>query len=185
MVADAANRRIREAFEQLEREIAAGRPPTEDYDIAIRRDGTWLYRGSPIARPAIVKLFASVLQRTSDGGFWLVTPVERTVVHVEDVPFLGLELRVEGRGRAQALAVRTNLDQWIPVDAAHPLRMGRQPDGSEAPYLTCRDGLEARLARTVFYELAELANPGADGRHGVWSRGTWFSLELAAEDRRS
>ena len=78
MVGDAANRRIRDAFEQLEREIAAGRPPAEDYDIAIRRDGTWLYRGSPIARPAIVKLFASVLQRTSDGGYWLVTPVERT-----------------------------------------------------------------------------------------------------------
>ncbi len=180
MVAAAANRRIQDALAQLEREIAAGRPPGDDYDIAIRRDGAWVYRGSPIARMGIVRLFASVLHRTVDGGYWLVTPVERTIVHVEDVPFVGAELAGEGCGRERRLRVRTNLGDWYPIDATHPLTMRPQPTGGEAPYVACRGGLEARLLRPVFYDLVELAEPGADGRLGVWSGERFFALDEAA-----
>ncbi len=185
MVQDAANRRIREAFEQLEREIAAGRPPADDYDLRITRDGTWLYRGSPIERPAIVKLFASILHRASDGSYWLVTPAERTRVHVDDVPWLGVELAVAGEGEDRRLAVRTNLDRWVPVDAAHPLVMRPQPDGARAPYVDCGGGLEARLARNVFYELVELATPARGGGLGVWSHGRWFALGDAGDESPS
>lgn len=179
MTGAAANRRVREAIAQLEREVASGRIPAADFDIAIRRDGTWTYRGSPIARQPIVRLFASVLHRTADGRYWLVTPVERTVVHVEDVPFLGVELEVDGAGSECRLAVRTNLDERVPVDRAHPLHMRRQPDGSEAPYVRCRDGLDARLERSVFYELTDLAEPDGAGRLGVWSHGVFFPLGVA------
>ena len=174
----AANRRIRDAFEQLEREIAAGRPPQEDYDLRIDRDGRWYYRGSPIERPAIVRLFASILHRASDGSHWLVTPAERTRVHVDDVPFVGVEVAVRGAGTDQRLELRTNLDEWVPVDAGHRLVMRPQPDGGAAPYVELGGGLEARLARPVFYELAELAAPDAAGSGlGVWSHGAWFPLE--------
>lgn len=178
MVRDAANRRIREAFDQLEREIAAGRPPAEDYELRIARDGTWLYRGSPIERPAIVKLFASILHRASDGSYWLVTPVERTRVHVDDAPFVGVELAVRGHGAGRRLELRTNLGEWLPVDRAHPLTMRPQDSGAPAPYVGLGGGLEARVARNVFYELADLAEPNGEGRGlGVWSHGTWFPLE--------
>lgn len=179
MVRDAANRRVREAFEQLEREIAAGRPPSDDYDLRILRDGSWLYRGSPIERAAIVKLFASILHRASDGSYWLVTPAERTRVHVEDVPFVGVELAVRDAGAAQRLELRTNLGEWVPIDAAHPLVMKEQPDGAVAPYVDCGAGLEARVARNVFYELVDLAEPEHEsgaGRLGVCSHGRWFPL---------
>jgi uncharacterized protein len=177
MVRDAANRRIREALDQLEREIAAGHPPADDYDLRIMRDGTWLYRGSPIERPAIVKLFASILHRASDGTYWLVTPAERTCVHVEDVPFVGVELAVRGEGATQRLELRTNLDEWVPIDAAHPLVMKPQPQGGAAPYVTIEGGLQARVARNVYYELVELAEPDAVGEAtGVCSHGAWFPL---------
>jgi hypothetical protein len=181
MVRDAANRRIRAAFDQLEREIAAGRPPGDDYDLRIMRDGTWLYRGSPIERPAIVKLFASILHRASDGSYWLVTPAERTRVHVDDVPFVGVELAVRGEGATRRLELRTNLDEWVPIDAAHPLRMKPQPRGDTAPYVALDGGLEARVARNVYYELVELAEPepGGDGV-GVRSYGAWFPLADAS-----
>ena len=178
MVTGAANPRIRNAFEQLEREVAAGRAPRDDYDLRIDREGRWYYRGSPIERSAIVKVFASILHRTSDGTYWLVTPGERTCVHVDDVPFVGVEVAVRDTGRAQRLEVRTNLDEWVPVDAAHALVMRAQPDGGAAPYVDLGGGLEARLARNVFYELADLAVADeADGALGVWSHGIWFPLE--------
>jgi hypothetical protein len=186
MVRHAANRRIREAFDQLEREIAAGRPPADDYDLRIDRDGTWRYRGSPIERPAIVKLFASILHRASDGSYWLVTPAERTRVHVEDVPFVGVELAVRDAGAGQRLELRTHLGEWVPIDRAHPLTMRPQSEGGAAPYVDLGGGLEARVARNVFYELADLAEPDAHGRGlGVRSHGTWFPLEEDAGESAS
>jgi hypothetical protein len=186
MVGDAANPRIRDAFAQLEREIAAGRPPADDYDLRITRDGTWLYRGSPIERRAIVKLFASILHRASDGSYWLVTPAERTRVHVADVPFVGVELAVREAGADRRLELRTNLGEWVPIDRAHPLTMKPQADGGPAPYVDLGGGLEARVARNVFYELADLAEPDADGRGlGVRSHGTWFPLEEDAGESGS
>jgi hypothetical protein len=144
----------------------------------IDRAGTWHYQGSPIDRPALVTLFASVLRRAPDGTYWLVTPAEQGRIEVEDVPFVAVELAREGDGRMQTLRLRTNLDEWIALDAAHGLEL--RPDerrGQHVPYVEVRDGLEARLSTQLYYELAELAVRGPDGAMGVWSQGRFFPLE--------
>ncbi len=164
----------RAALAALER----GELPVEDLAIRIDRDGTWRHRGEPIRRLELVRLLASVLHRDSAGGYWLITPVERGRVEVADVPFLAVELAREGDGRDQLLRLRTNLDEWVTVDCGHPLRVAPGP----VPYVTVRDRLEARLVNAVYYELAELAEPGPDGgRLGVWSAGRFFPLEPAGE----
>ncbi len=149
--------------------------------MRIDRDGGWHYRGSPIARPALVRLFASVLHRAEDGTHWLVTPGEQGRVEVEDAPFVAIEVRAEGAGREQRLRFRTNLDEWVELDGEHPLRLEAVPGngGAEVPYLRVRGRLDARLARSVFYHLAELAEPSPeaeDPRMGVWSAGRFFPL---------
>lgn len=135
-----------------------------------------------------MKLFASVLRREADGSYWLVTPAERGTVEVEDRPFLGLELRAEGHGPQQNLAVRTSVDDWVEIDAAHPLRLAPRPAGGvPTPVVEVRRGLEARLSRAVYYELVNLAladeSTEADepGEIGVWSHGTYFPLGSIAE----
>jgi hypothetical protein len=160
---------------------AARRPPIVcgDLELRIARDGTWLYRGSPITRPPLVKLFASVLRREPDAGYWLVTPAERVRIEVEDAPFLAVALTVEGEGRGQQLIFRTNLDEFVTAGPDHPLRVATAADGQPAPYILIRDGLEARIARPVFYELVELGGEEriADSRQfGVWSAGMFFEL---------
>ncbi len=175
MVRDRANPRLEKAFEELERAVAAGDPDCGDLGIAIDRDGTWSYRGSPIRRPGLVKLFASVLRRTADGRYWLVTPGERGIVDVADVPFLAVAAEFAGAGALQTVRLRTNLDAWVTVGPDHPLRMGSQPDGSQAPYVAVDGGLEARLARGVFYDLVEHGEERAEG-YGVWSGGRFFLL---------
>jgi uncharacterized protein len=156
-------------------------PPIElgDLDMRIARDGTWFYRGSPIGRLPLVKLFASVLRREGDGSYWLVTPAERGRVTVEDAPFVAVAVDKEGEGRDQRLIFRTNLDEIVAADKSHPLRIETAEDGTPAPYVLVRPGLEARLARPVFYELVELANEeivAGERRFGVWSGGTFFCL---------
>jgi hypothetical protein len=155
--------------------------PIDCGDLAIRiaRDGTWYYRGSPIGRPPLVKLFASVLRRESDGGYWLVTPAERGRIDVEDVPFLAVELTVEGEGRGQQLIFRTNLDEFVTAGPGNPLRVETAASGEPAPYILVRDQLEARIARSVFYELVELGTEEQVGNKiefGVWSNEAFFSL---------
>ena len=166
---------MEKAFEELERAVALGDPDCGDLGIAIDREGTWTYRGSPIQRPGLVELFASVLRRTSDGRDWLVTPGERGIVDVADVPFVAVAAEIEGEGRAQGVRLRTNLGAWVTVGADHPLRVGTQPDGSEAPYVDLGGGLEARLARAVFYDLVEHGEEMAEG-FGIWSGGRFFVL---------
>lgn len=159
--------------------IARGERSCGDFDMRIDRAGTWHYRGSPIGRLPLVKLFASVLRRGPDGGYWLVTPVEQGRVEVEDVPFVAVELVAEGLGRARTLRLRTNLDEWVTLDALHPLRLEPGEDGAEIPYLHVRDRLDARVARSVFYHLVELAEPAGEddnGTLGVWSAGQFFPL---------
>src|SRR4051812_26367521 len=136
------------------------RQPAElgDLDMRIARDGTWYYRGSPINRIPLVKLFASVLRRENDGSYWLVTPAERGRVVVEDAPFLAVEVEMQGAGRNQQLISRPNLDEIVPAGPDHPLRVEPAADGPPAPYILVRPGLEARLARPVFYEVAELGH---------------------------
>jgi uncharacterized protein len=162
--------------------VAGGnRSPVDcgDLDMRIARDGTWFYRGSPIARPALVKLFASVLRREPDGRYWLVTPAERGRIEVEDVPFLAVALSVHCEGREQRLIFRTNLDDIVTAGPDNPLRVETAADGEPAPYILVRDDLEARLARSVFYDLVELGTEepiGETSQFGVWSRGRFFRL---------
>lgn len=164
--------------------IARGERSCGDFEMRIDPNGAWYYRGSPIQRPALVKLFASVLRRGPDGGYWLVTPVEQGRVEVEDVPFVAVELEADGEGKGRVLHFRTNLDEWVPLDAEHPLRMERQADGTTIPYIRVRDRLDARVARSVFYHLVELAEPaqgGNNGAIGVWSAGRFFELGAVGE----
>ena len=148
------------------------------FPMRIDRDGGWHYRGSPIGRMPLVRLFASVLRRAEDGSYWLVTPAEQGRIEVEDVPFTAVEMRRSGTGRDQAISFRTNLDDWVPLDPEHPLRVVPDASGAEVPYLLVRDRLKARLARPVYYELAEMAEPedGAAERLGVWSGGRFWPL---------
>ena len=159
--------------------IARGERSCGDFSMRIAKDGTWFYQGSPIGRLPLVKLFASVLRRAADGRYWLVTPVEQGLIEVEDVPFVAVELSCSGSGPAQEIRLRTNLDEWVAVDAAHPLEMRPLPDGTRAPYLRVRDSLDARVSRSAFYHLVELAEPSPDGVEdvmGVWSCGRFFPL---------
>lgn len=165
----------------------SGRIPVElrDLDMRIAHDGTWYYRGSPINRPALVKLFASVLRRENDGSYWLVTPAERGRVAVEDAPFTAVALDVEGDGRNQHLIFRTNLDEIVAAGPEHPLRVETAADGTPSPYVLMRPGFEARLARPVFYELVDLgAEETVDGeiKFGVWSDGVFFELGNPGEE---
>jgi hypothetical protein len=158
--------------------IERGEAACGDLGMRIDRSGGWHYRGSPIARPALVKLFSGILHRLPDGSYWLVTPGEQGTIEVEDVPFVVLEMRSTGEGRQRTLEFRTNIDEWITAGPRHPLRL--QESGVppvEVPYLLVRDRLEARLSRPVFYELVELAEPTEDDLgFVVWSGGTPFSL---------
>jgi hypothetical protein len=154
-------------------------PYCGDIGMTIRRDGTWLYQGSPIGRIALVKLFASVLRKDDDGRTYLVTPAEKVDVAVEDAPFLAVEMAVAGAGRDQRLTFRTNLDDVVRVDADHPLRFATSgPDGGLKPYVLVRGRLEALATRAVYAELVELAVGDDDGGDavGVWSGGEWWGM---------
>jgi hypothetical protein len=156
-----------------------------DLPFIIKRDGTWLYKGTPINRKAMVCLFSTVLKREEDGGYFLETPVERGRIDVEDVPFVAVELNWTGHGRHQSLSFRTNVDQCITAGPEHPIRIRHNLLNCEpTPYLHVRDGkgihaIEARINRATYYEMVALAEPGlVAGRKvlGVWSEGVFFSL---------
>jgi uncharacterized protein len=167
--------------------VTGRRPPVErgDLEIRIARDGTWHYRGSPIGRLSLVKLFASVLRREADGHYWLVTPAERGRIEVEDAPFLAVALTAEGEGVDRQLIFRTNLDEFVTAGPDNPLCVETAANGEPAPYILVRDGLEARLARPVFYELVEIGTEEqveSRRQFGVWSKGAFFSLGEPAPD---
>jgi hypothetical protein len=155
-----------------------------DLPFLIRRDGTWLYRGSAINRKELVCLFASVLRREEGGGFILETPAERGRIEVEDAPFIAVELDWRGVGRDQKLTFRTNVDELVTAGAEHPIRIAHDILTCEpTPYLRVRGTpqapVEARISRAVYYELVALAEPSmVRGRHmlGVWSDGLFFPL---------
>ena len=155
-------------------------PSCGDFDIRIARDGTWFYRGSPIGRKALVKLFSTVLRREDDGEYWLVTPAERGRVTVDDAPFTAVELSVSGSGPGQVLRFRTNVDDWVEAGPGHPVRVDHAPDSDgPSPYILVRDGLEALIVRSVYYQLVELAEVRRlDGEDvlGLWSKGEFFPL---------
>jgi hypothetical protein len=144
-------------------------------DMRIARDGTWYHQGSPIGRQAMVRAFSRILRREADGGYVLVTPVEKLDIDVEDAPFVAVELKAEGEGRQATLAFRLNTGELVTASAEHPLRFVEHEDGPH-PYVHVRGGLEALIARPVYYELAELALAAEDETPGVWSAGTFFPI---------
>lgn len=150
-----------------------------DFNMRIDRNGTWYYRGTPIGRHALVKLFSTVLRRDDEGVHWLTTPVENGRIDVEDSAFVAVELLSEGRGQSQIIRFRTNVDDIVPLDSDHPLRVAYDEDTEEPrPYIYVRKGLEARIARSAFYHLIERGEsaPDDEDRFGVWSSGQFFSL---------
>jgi hypothetical protein len=168
-----------------------GAPPVErwnppfcgDIDMRIAADGTWFYQKTPIGRPSLVKLFASILKREGD-KYFLVTPVEKVGLVVEDVPFLAVELKVEGGPSGRALAFRTNVDDWITAGPGHALRFEQQPaNGGLKPYLHVRRDLWAKVTRALFYDLVALGeerDTGGKAMFGVVSQGEFFAMAEAS-----
>lgn len=154
--------------------------PTHCGDSAMRiaRDGTWFHEGSPIGRLAMVRLFSTILRREPDGGFVLVTPVEKLDIAVEDAPFVAVEMKAEGDVRDARLAFRLNTGDLVTAGPEHGLRFAGTAE-EPRPYLHVRGGLEALIARPLYYELAERALAGGDEPPGVWSDGAFFPIEPA------
>ena len=149
-----------------------------DSEMRIARDGTWFHQGSPIGRPNMVRLFSTVLRREPDGGFVLVTPVEKLDIAVEDAPFVATEMKVEGIGRDARLAFQLNTGDLVTAGPEHPLRFAGTPEAPR-PYLHVRGGLDALVARSLYYELADIALAGPDDPAGVWSGGAFFPIAPA------
>jgi hypothetical protein len=153
-----------------------------DIDMKIEADGTWFYQKTPIGRPALVKLFSSVLKREGD-NYYLVTPVEKVGLIVVDAPFLAVELKVE-QADDQILAFRTNVDEWVEAGAGHALRFVPEPaTGGLKPYLHVRRDLWAKVTRALFYDLVELGEErdvAGKRMFGVASKGEFFSMAEAS-----
>ncbi len=160
--------------------VQSWHPPfSGDIDIHIARDGNWYHEGAPMTRAAIVRLFASILRREGD-EYFLVTPVEKWRIRVEDVPFIAVDVEAMGEGVDAELVFRTNVGDLVHANALHPLRVQTDPvSGAPSPYVMVRHGLEARIARSVFYRLVESAEAvGADEGtlYGVHSGGLFHPL---------
>jgi hypothetical protein len=152
-----------------------------DIDILIRRDGTWLHEGSPIGREALVRLFSTILRKDPD-GICLVTPVEKLRIRVEDAPFVAV--RADRIG--ETIRFTTNVGDEVEAGPDHPIRVETGPGGAPRPYVHVRGGLEALIARPVFYELVEMAweQDSPDGPFlGLASNGAWFPLAPAGTHR--
>lgn len=162
--------------------VALGRTPTlEQYDIRIARDGTWFHNGDPIRRIELAKLFSTVLKRDDDGDYWLITPVERGRIVVDDAPFVAVEMTVAGSGADQVLSFRTNLDHWVEAGPEHPIRVAVNPEtGEPAPYIEIRSRLEALILRPVFYDMVERSETRrtetGESEVGLWSNKVFFTL---------
>ena len=168
---------------------AKGPPPVHlwnppfcgDIDMRIAQDGTWFYMNSPIGRKPLVQLFSSVLRHGEDGKYYLVTPVEKVGIRVEDAPFTAVRMAVEGEGRTQSICFETNVDEEVTVDATHPLRFAEEEGtGGLKPYVMVRARLEALVSRALFYDLAAVGTV-EDGWFGVWSSGQFYPMQKAAE----
>jgi uncharacterized protein len=157
-------------------------PDCGDIDLRIAADGTWYYENSPIGRPALVRLFASVLKREGDRHV-LVTPVEKCGIKVDDAPFLAVEMIAEGAGESRELHFRTNVDDWITCGPDHALRFEPQEGvAGLKPYIHARHGLWARLTRPLLYDLVALGTEREiDGKEmfGVHSSGMFFPMASA------
>ncbi len=149
---------------------------TGQSNMRIARDGTWFHEGSPIRRENMVRLFSTILRRELDGQHVLVTPAERLFIEVEDAAFLAVEVKSSGEGTARKLVFRLNTGELVVAGVGRGVSV-RGTVEEPAPYLHVRDGLEARLSRTLYYELATLALDEGNAPIGLWSAGAFFSLE--------
>jgi uncharacterized protein len=154
-----------------------------EIDLRIASDGTWHYNGSPIGRPALVRLFSTILRKDPDRHV-LVTPVERVGIRVDDAPFLAVEMAVEGMGAARQIAFRTNVDDLVPVGPDHPLRFKRDRKNGVKPYVLVRGDLWARLTRPLALDLVDLGEErdGEGGAlFGVAAGGSFFAIAPVSE----
>jgi len=151
-----------------------------DLDIRIARDGTWFYLGTPIGRPELVKLFSSILKK-EDGKYFLVTPVEKVGITVDDAPFVAVDFEPTGSGRDQVLTFETQVGDFAVAGPDHPIRVARDPEtGEPSPYVLIRADLEALIDRKSFYRLVELGEH-AEGWFGLWSSGSFFPVIPSSE----
>ena len=152
-----------------------------DIDMRIAGDGTWYYMNSPIGRKPLYTLFSRVLRLDDDGKYYLVTPVEKCGIRVDDAPFLAIRMTTSGRGRAQSIVFETNVDDQVIVNADHPLRFSDEAgtDGLK-PYVRVRANLDALVNRALFYDLVALGVV-ENGWFGVWSAGEFFKMKPASE----
>ena len=183
-----------EGLTQAARGAAAkGLPPVHlwnppfcgDLDMRIATDGTWFYLGTPIGRPALVRLFSTVLKREGV-KYFLVTPVEKVGIRVDDVPFMAVEMAQVGEGASRKLSFRTNVDDWVVCDGEHRLRFEAASDGGLTPYLHVRSDLWAKVTRALYYDLVEMGEERTvDGNamFGVMSNGEFFAMADAAQAR--
>jgi len=155
-------------------------PLLGDMDLRIARNGLWYHEGTPIRRESLVRLFASILRRDEDGQYYLVTPVEKWRIRVDDAPFLAVRLDAAGTGACQSLTFTTNVGDVVAAGPDHPLIVEyRTPGGEPSPYILIRGRLRALLSRAVFFELAELGEErlvAHERIYGVWSQEQFFSL---------
>jgi len=153
-----------------------------DLDMRIAADGTWFYMKTPIGRPALVQLFSSVLKREGD-KYFLVTPVEKVGITVDDAPFVAVEMKVHDNSEGRLLEFRTNAEEWVVCDREHPLRFDPEPaTGGLRPYLHVRRDLWAKVTRALFYDLVALGEErDIDDRtmFGVASGGQFFVMAPA------
>jgi hypothetical protein len=158
-----------------------------DLDMRIAADGTWFYQGTPIGRPALVRLFSTILKR-EDGKHFLVTPVEKVGIKVDDAPFLAVEMQRQVTDQGPSLRFRTNVDDWVDCDCAHRLRFEAAADGGLMPYLHVRADLWAKVTRALYYDLVDMGEERmVDGRamFGVVSAGEFFAMAHADEVREA
>jgi hypothetical protein len=169
----------------LQKMVAARRlPPVDKWNpercghsgMRIARDGTWYHEGAPIRRPAMVRLFSTILRREADGRHVLVTPVEKLDIDVESTAFRAIEMRTEGEGRQRRVAFGLDSGDAVILGPDHPLSLVDEGHGP-SPRVLVRHGLEAELTRPLYYELADIAIAEGHKPAGVWSDGCFFSLE--------
>jgi hypothetical protein len=156
-----------------------------DIDMRIARDGTWFYMGTPIGRKPMVKLFSTVIRYDDDDKYYLVTPVEKIGITVDDAPFVAVEANVFDEGEQQTIVFRTNVDDEVIAGPDNPIRVEIDPETLEpAPYVMVRDGLEALIARSVFYQLVDIGEERQENGEtvlGVWSGGQFFTIGKTEE----
>ncbi len=168
---------------------AKGMPPVErwnppfcgDIDMRIAADGLWYYMNSPIGRKPLVKLFSSILRLDDDGKYYLVTPVEKCGIRVDDAPLLAIRMSVEGQGQNQVIKFETQVDDEVVLGPHHPMRVADEAGtGGLKPYIVVRRNLEALVARALFYDLVALGVVEGEW-FGVWSSGQFFPMQKASE----